>query len=193
MTALAGLVVGVVVVGPTDAIARPRKVVINGATLTRTERTELVRLLKAKVEPGRYWYDPVSGLWGVEGQPMHGQIYPGLPVKAPLRVSASGGGSGRVTGVFVNGREIHPMELRFLRRLFGRVIPGQYWLRPDGTYGMLYGPPLGNLRRATAQKYGGGGGSVYSPGLGARPGLSVGRASDGCLYISYGSYSSDSC
>ncbi len=62
------------------------------------------------IPSGRYWYDPVSGLWGNDGGPSSGQIMAGLPLGGSLRADASGGG----TGVFINGREIHGQEYLLL-------------------------------------------------------------------------------
>ena len=82
---------------------------------------------------GRYWYDPVSGLWGAEGGPSAGYIAPNLPLGGPLKADASGTG----TGVFINGREIHTIEVMRLVELFGGPIQqGRYWLGPDGIGGI---------------------------------------------------------
>ena len=108
----------------------------------------------APIPAGRYWYDPISGLWGMEGGPMLGQILPDLELGGQLRAGASGGG----TGVFFNGRELHPQEAAYLQGLFGYVIPGRYWLNWQGIGGVEGGPPLFNLVAAAAQAGGGAGG-----------------------------------
>lgn len=178
--------------GPALAQGRT-EVVVNGIALDRATVTRLTQQF-GPVPPGRYWYDPVSGLWGYSGGPMMGQMLPGLSLGGPLRPEASGGGDGRLTGLFINGRELHPMELQFLIALYGSVVPGRYWLLPNGIGGVEGGPPLFNLSQRTQQVYGGGGtGSHYMPGIGGRPGIGVGRASDGCVYMSYGGYSAESC
>ena len=97
-----------------------------------------------KYSVAHYWYDPVSGLWGLEGGPSLGQTIAGVDVGGRLRRDASGGR----TGVVVNGREIHPTELQFLVRLFGVVNPGRYWLNADGIGGYEGGPARFNLRAA---------------------------------------------
>jgi hypothetical protein len=43
----------------------------------------------------------------------------------PLDARASGGGDGRLTGVFINGRELHPLDVQRLQTI-GAVIPGRY-------------------------------------------------------------------
>ena len=76
--------------------------------------------------------------------------------------NASGGG----TGVFVNGRELHPLDVASLSTL-GPVYRARYWLDANGDYGYEFGPRMGNLVAAANQARGGGGGGqhrVYSPG-----------------------------
>lgn len=121
------------------------------------------------VSPGRYWYDDVSGLWGFEGGPAMGQLQAGMRLGGPMPRGVSGGG----TGVFINGREIHPLELQALIAAYGGVYPGRYFLRPDGWAGPEGGPAMWNLTaglRGGAASYGssysGYGGSVGTDGSG---------------------------
>ncbi len=106
-----------------------------------------------QIVPGAYWYDAMSGLFGVIGGPGVGFTLPGLALGGDLPADASGTG----TYVFVNGRELHPMDIGLLTSLLGPVYPGRYWLRYDGFYGVEGGPAIGNLI-ALAQRAGGGGG-----------------------------------
>ncbi|MEE2636979.1 MAG: hypothetical protein VYE68_07070 [Acidobacteriota bacterium] len=55
------------------------------------------------------------------------------------------GGKGIATGVFINGREIHPEEYFYLLALTGTVVPGRYWLDATLTGGFESGPALFNL------------------------------------------------
>ena len=48
--------------------------------------------------------------------------------------------------VFINGREIHPLEKAFLKKLFGFVKSGRYWLNGMGYGGFEGGPTLFNLK-----------------------------------------------
>jgi hypothetical protein len=57
-----------------------------------------------------------------------------------MPAGCSGGG----TGVFVNGRELHPYDVYRLSQL-GPVYPGRYWVDANGDFGYEYGPRLGNL------------------------------------------------
>lgn len=179
------------------ASAQVPTVNVNGEKLSKHQIDGLVSLYGG-VYPGDYWYDPMSGLYGNVGQPASGQLAPGLAIGGALKPSASGGGNGRVTGVFINGREIHPQEHAFLTQIFGQAAPGRYWMNAAGIGGYEGGPAMFNIvaaaQQAAARQNGGqGGGSTYLPGIGGKPGTHVGRASDGCLYVSQGSYSADFC
>lgn len=163
-------------------------VVVNGVELQPRTVAQLERLAGKPIPPARYWYDSRAGIWGYEGGPMAGEARPGLRIGGPLRPDASGDH----TNVFVNGRSLHPAEVQFLRRLYGSVRPGRYWLNANGIGGFEGGPPQFNMRQRVRQVFGAPG-SVYSPGIGGKPGVHVGRASDGCVYYSYGGYSGQSC
>jgi hypothetical protein len=135
---------------PATALADPSEIVVNGQPLSTKEVVEYGVDLPA----GRYWYDQVSGLWGVEGGPSVGQIMPGLVLGGALQADASNG----ATRVFINGREIHGQELLELQAIFGEVPLGRYWLGPDGVGGLEGGPPSFELVPAPSQAEGGGSG-----------------------------------
>ncbi len=103
-----------------------------------------------RIAPGDYWYDAFSGLFGMMGGPGLGFTMPGMQIGGPLPPDASGGGS----GVFVNGRELHPQDVAALSAL-GPVYPGRYFLRYDGWYGLENGTVLGNLIVLSQQAAGG--------------------------------------
>lgn len=136
--------------------ASAQDVYINGQAVTLEEIRELQQKLgipeTAPIPAGRYWYDPVSGLWGMEGSPMMGQILPGLELGGELQANASGGG----TGVFINGRELHPQEVAYLQQIFGYVLPGRFWMDWRGIGGYEGGPPLFDVRAAAASSGAGG-------------------------------------
>ncbi|ABC30591.1 conserved hypothetical protein [Hahella chejuensis KCTC 2396] len=148
-----------------------------------------------RLQPGQYWYDAHTGAWGFEGGPTVGVTYPGLPIAAPLPADISGGG----TGIFINGREIHPSEAMALRNYFGQAIPGRYWLNAAGVGGYEGGPAFFNLAPMFSNHGGSGGrglghngrgGSVISDGttsgfISSDPshGVSVTCGPDGgCIY-----------
>jgi len=123
------------------AIAAPAAdVVINGAALAADRQRALEQAYRVPIKPGRYWYDAVSGVWGLEGGPALGQIHPNLALGPPLRADASHGN----TRVFVNGRELHANDVRALQRCTP-VRPGRYWVLANGVGGYEGGPAFFNL------------------------------------------------
>lgn len=112
-----------------------------------------------QIVPGDYWYDALSGLFGLIGGPGLGFTMPGLALGGDLPPDASGGG----TYVFVNGRELHPMDVALLTSVLGGVYPGRYWLRYDGYYGFEGGPAVGNLIALAQQARGGPGYNRTNP------------------------------
>jgi len=128
-----------------------KKVIINGAQLPAKDIHSLERSYGVPLQPGRYWYDKMSGLWGYAGQPTAGQIYPGLQLGGPLKANASNGN----TGVFINGRELPIIEVQYLQQL-GTVYKGRYWMNAQGVGGMEGGPAIFDLGAAARQRSGGG-------------------------------------
>jgi hypothetical protein len=136
-------------------------VVVNGVALDAPTQQALGSAYRTPIAPGRYWYDPISGAWGVEGGPALGQIHPGLRLGGPLRRDASHGR----TGVIVNGRELHALDVAALQRCL-RVVPGRYWVLANGVGGPEHGPAMFNLAQlcggrasgsgAQCEDYGGG-------------------------------------
>ena len=137
-----------------SAVAQSGDVSINGAPLAAEKRRAIEQAYGVPIRPGRYWYDKVSGAWGAEGGPVLGQIHPNLQLGPPLRANASNGN----TRVFVNGRELHTMDVAALRRCTP-VMPGRYWVLANGVGGYEGGPPFFNLATLCAAAGGGGGGS----------------------------------
>jgi hypothetical protein len=117
------------------------QVVVNGTLLSPKDLAALKRAAGGAVQPGRYWYDEVSGLWGAEGHPISGQIAPNLELGGPLAEDASQG----KTGVFINGRHLPAAEVDVLRHL-GEVMPGRYWMNADGIGGFENGPAIFNIK-----------------------------------------------
>ena len=128
-------------------------IMVNGTALTQATLASLERTYNTPIQPGRYWYDKLSGLCGLEGGPIGGQIHPNLDLGGPLKADASHGD----TGVFINGRELPVVEVQYLQQL-GPVLPGRYWMNAQGIGGMEGGPAIFNLGAAIAaqQRKGGG-------------------------------------
>lgn len=143
-----------------SAVAAPAgatAVSINHVALDGRTLAALEMQLGSPVAAGDYWYDAFSGLFGLMGGPGQGFTVPGLELGGALPADASHGD----TNVFVNGRELHQMDVAALMAVVGAVYPGRYWLRYDGYYGVEGGPALGNLM-AIAQQQGQGGAAGYN-------------------------------
>jgi hypothetical protein len=134
---------------------RSDNVTINAVRLTDARVSALEQQYRMHIPDGDYWYDSISGAWGLQGGPTLGFTLPGLDLGGPLRADASGGN----TGVFVNGRELHWLDVVALEQLLQLPIPqGRYWLDAYGNAGYEDGLFLFNLvlrARAVGARAGG--------------------------------------
>lgn len=149
---------------------------INGRELTPDQAMALAATYHYAPPRGRYWYDPMSGAWGVEGREAVGFILPGYDF-GPLAADASAGN----TGVFINGREINMIEAANLQRTFGAVYQGHWWLDGrTGNYGLECNPmPMGNIIAALRAQNSGRNGDNFWSSATAR-----GNSAGGCSYVS---------
>lgn len=139
------------------------EVQINGRPLDEAQRKTLAALEQriGPVPPGAYWYDVRTGVAGRWGGPVAVFLPPGLPLAGPLPAEASGGGNGRLTAVFINGRELHPADVMALRQ-YGPVIQGRYNWDAQGNVSTETGLWLFNFYAVLqAQQRSGGGGGTY--------------------------------
>jgi hypothetical protein len=121
-----------VTAGEIVPVALTAKVIsVNGVQLDEVTIQRLETAYRTRLVNGNFWYDPVSGLWGVWGGPAFGQIFPGLSLGGRLRFDASGG----QTNIAINGRAIHPLEYRAIIASYGYAVPGRYWLDAKGPPG----------------------------------------------------------
>ena len=117
-------------------------IVVNGQALSAETMRQLQQIYPVAIPPGRYWYDPISGAWGREGEPIAGQMLAGLSLGGPLQANASRGSS----GVFINGRQITDGEKVYIERLcLSPVAPARYWIMATGIGGFEGGPAFFNL------------------------------------------------
>lgn len=131
-------------------------VVVNAVPLSEESLQQLGQIYPVSIEPGRYWYDAVSGAYGREGQPIAGQMIPGLALGGPLAASASGGTS----GVFINGRQVTGGEKAFIEQLCQTpVSPGRYWVMATGVGGFEGQAAFFNLAQCPGVPQQGGGGA----------------------------------
>ena len=138
--------------GPGGPAAPTRSVVINGERLSDETIGTLEKAFRVRIMDGQFWYDKMNGSWGVQGGPASGFIMPGLDLGGPLRADASNGN----TGVFINGRQLHQIDVTRLSQL-GPVYQGRYWMDAWGNMGIEGMPALLNIW-AVIQSRGGGGG-----------------------------------
>lgn len=168
-----------------------RRLAINGAQPKGESLAALERAIGMRLPDGAYWYDPISGACGFWGMPCSGFLPAGLDIAAPLPREASGG----TTGVIINNREIHLVDLVQLNQLLffvGKTLgPGRYACDADGNIGPEGGAPAANLvtimtMAAVAQAFagaaangggGGGGDNYWSSRYGA------GNEQDGFGYV----------
>ena len=115
----------------TIAVEAQRNVVINGQRLSEAELASAEKMHRIHIADANYWYDVATGAWGVQGGPTLGFIAAGLTLGGKLQPDASGGG----TGVFINGRELPPSDLKSLQQLTGPIAPGRYFITAQGLAG----------------------------------------------------------
>lgn len=161
----------------------PRKVEINGKSLSGKELEKVEKAYKIHIPDADYWYDPVLGAWGARGGPTMGFILPGLELGGPLPADASGTG----TGIFVNGRELHPLDVMALQQVTGPIMPGRYFITANGLAGIEGGPPLWNLlamMQSPGGASGGGGSNTWQSRLTGASGFSDGTT--GAVFLPNG-------
>jgi len=142
-------------------------VIVNGVQLVSQELLSL-QSLEGAVLPGSYWYDRRNGAYGFIGQPCSGVIAAGLHLGGGQLAKDASGKTG--TGCFINGRELHTMDIMNLRAIGVMTLQGYWWLDANGTYGLEGSSvPLGNLRLQSMAASGSGQWG-YGGGVGGRGG-----------------------
>ncbi len=139
-----------------------RSIQINDAPVDPQKLTRFEQLHGVQLPNGSYWYDRQSGAFGVFGGPCTGYARAGVDVAGPMPANCSGGG----TGVFVNGRDLHRLEVMLLSQVT-TVYRGRYTLDAQGNVGIEGGPFLYNVfqvgqQMMAAQQRGGGNGGQKS-------------------------------
>jgi hypothetical protein len=106
-------------------------IIINNIVLTKSQLLEIKNRYGIEPKPGNYWYDRLSGLYGVYGYPSYGFMYPGHNFGELSRNASSGN-----TNVLVNGRELPQPEWAVWSYVLGSYIqPGSYWFDSQGNIG----------------------------------------------------------
>lgn len=169
-----------------DAEAQTRSVLVNSVRLSDATVKGLEQKYRVVIQDGDYWYDRVSGAWGLRGGPTVGFTLAGLNLGGSLRSDASAGN----TGVFINGRQLHQNDVVALMQL-GPVYQGRYWVDANGYFGFEGGPALGNLWLAAQAARRQGAQTTYT-----RSGSMFGSDGNGCLVFndsSSGTSASSGC
>lgn len=152
-----GLVAAAILAAAGTAQAQQRQVLVNRVRISDQDLRAFEQRWNTRIQNGNYWYDRFSGAWGLEGGPTAGWISPGLNLGGALRADASGGN----TGVFINGRELHQLDVQALMQIV-QVQRGHWWVDGQGNFGPEGGPVWGNLVVLAQQRGGGRSWSAYS-------------------------------
>jgi hypothetical protein len=139
---------------------------VNGVVIEDEKVSKLEAEDHILMPRGDFWYDKVSGAWGVAGGPTIGFTKSGVDLGGPLKADASRGN----TGVFINNRELPWPDVTGLQQLGVPVQRGRWWVNAQGSFG-VEGNPLamgnifqfsqgkgGSYQRSTAGGYIGGDG-----------------------------------
>ncbi|HUS29081.1 MAG TPA: hypothetical protein VMZ53_11240 [Kofleriaceae bacterium] len=143
---------------PQQPVTAARRITINGMPASARDLQTIEALERQwgiRAQDGDYWYDNTTGATGLWGGPMVSLLPAGLALGGPMPAHASGGGNGALTGVFVNGRELHPYDVTRLQQLVGQVYQGRWWVDAQGNFGQEGGAMLGNLYALQQKRSGG--------------------------------------
>lgn len=165
-----------------DAAPAPSRAIEFNGTPLDTAGLLTLRQIEAHIGPvpdGRYWYDAASGGAGLWGGPATAYLGPGLAIGGRVPANASGGGEGNVTGVFVNGRELHLLDVQGLSQVLP-VRRGRYWWDAAGNVGVEGGPALFNFYWIVEQRRQAAGKSYYRSNAGRGESTYVGK---GCAAV----------
>ncbi len=163
--------------------AQTPAITVNGKTLDARELRIVAQVAASKgTQPaaGNYWYDTATGALGMMGGPTVMFIPAGLGLGGRLPANASGGGNGMLTGVFINGRELHPVDVQQLGAYMRMpVARGRFWVDAQGNAGVEGGPFAFNIHQLAAAN-GGGAGNTRTRDDGRGNRTSVGN---GCAVV----------
>ena len=132
--------------------------VMNGVALDERQIQDLEQAHGIKTQPANVWCDPISGLWGLQGQHALGVMYPQYCL-GNLAENASGGN----THFFLNNRRLTVLEVMYWANLLRipNPVPGQYWLSAQGVFSgvnpLTAQPFAFNILQGVAQAQRGGG------------------------------------
>lgn len=134
-------------------------IIVNNVEITPAEQQRIRQEYGLSLPPGRFWYDQLSGAWGLDGSPTMGITRPGLDLGGPLAEDATVKHGGMLSflsrsRIYLNGRELAQTEAQWLAQVMlqGGVVlwPGRYWLDGQGNFGKEGGQGLTNLPQLVA-------------------------------------------
>jgi len=128
--------------------AQAKDVFVNNLKLDNSSVYTLEQFYKISIADGYYWYDNTSGHWGFMGSPPQGQIVAGLELGGSIPQNASNG----KTGVIVNGRELHQLEVNQIIKAYGKIYRGRFWLNAQGLAGYEGQPAIFNFAQVKRKK-----------------------------------------
>jgi len=111
-----------------------RIIYINAKKLTDVEISTFDSNFRGRpLSSGSYWYDKLSGAWGIEGSAQIGRIAASLSIGGALKPTASNGD----TQIFINGRELPVEDVKVLSICLGTpCLPARWWIDPNGECGL---------------------------------------------------------
>ncbi len=126
------------------------KLIINDESVDTAVIAQMEQRYAVKFVPGNYWYDKMTGAFGLKDGPCTGFGVAGITLGGSLKTNASTGS----TGVFINGRELHPLDVAGLQT-FMQPQPGRYWMDATGNFGYEpYPTVIGNVYRLYQARFG---------------------------------------
>lgn len=163
---------------PGAAPAPSGPVSVNGKPLSPAEVQSLSATIGGTPAAGEYWYDAVSGLWGLMAHGAGGVIRAGLSFP-PLARDVSKG----ATGILVNGREITSAEAAYMIRVLGgnpqapEQYRGSYSLDASGNVVRSDGRAMGNIVQASK--------AAAGPSNNWQSGNASGGGNSSCNWVSF--------
>ena len=117
---------------PSAAAPGPKGLRVNGVVIDPERIRKFEQQKQILLPRGDFWYDKVSGAWGLAGGPTLGVTIPGMDLGGPLKEDASRG----TTGLFINGRQLPVQDVVGLQSLGVPVQQGRWWLDHSGNFGV---------------------------------------------------------
>ncbi len=116
--------------GTPAAPAKTPALRINGVVIEEATVKKFEQEHRQLIPRGDFWYDKMSGAWGVDGGPTVGFTTAGMDLGGPLKEDASRGD----TGVFINGRHLPWPDVQGLQSMNVPVEHGRWIVDAQGNF-----------------------------------------------------------